>query len=90
MNNNSQKLLSYSGGEFSSVEEAYNVIETANKYLIANDPHSPSPYLVRRAMDWRKKSLYGVLMELFTTTSKPQEIFTLLGLSHLDKNKSDN
>ena len=90
MNNNSQKLLSYSGGEFSSVEEAYNVIETANKYLIANDPKSPSPYLVRRAMDWRKKSLYGVLMELFTTTSKPQEIFTLLGLSHLDKNKSDN
>lgn len=90
MNNNNQKILSYSGGEFSSIEEAYKVIEMANRYLIANDSHSPAPYLVRRAIEWRKKSLYGVLMELFTTTSKPQEIFTLLGLSHLDKNKSDN
>jgi type VI secretion system protein ImpA len=76
---------SYSGGEISSCEEAYQLITKANSYLIKNDPHSPSPYLVRRALEWRKKSLYGVLMELFTTTSKPQEIFTLLGLSSEDK-----
>ncbi|APJ03195.1 type VI secretion system ImpA family N-terminal domain-containing protein [Silvanigrella aquatica] len=76
----------YSSGEFSSCEEAYKLIAAANQYLLKHDPHSPSPFLIRRGLEWRKKSLYGVLMELFTTTSKPQEIFTLLGLSY-DDNK---
>ena len=79
----------YSGGDISSCEEAYRLITKANSYLIKNDPHSPSPYLVRRALEWRKKSLYGVLMELFTTTSKPQEIFTLLGLSSADRDNEE-
>ena len=74
-----------STGHFASCDEAYKLIEMANSYLLKNDPHSPSPYLIRRALEWRKKSLYGVFMELFTTTSKPQEIFTLLGLSHSDE-----
>ena len=86
--NNSNSFVANS--KVSSIEEAYKTIEMANKFLLENDPHSPSPYMIRRALDWRKKSLYGVLMELFTTTSKPQEIFTLLGLTHLDKNNLEN
>lgn len=70
-----------------SIQAAYDLIAKANEFLLQNDPHSPSPYLIRRALDWRKKSLYSVLMELFSSTSKPQEIFALLGLSHFDKNK---
>lgn len=82
-NRESSKHL-YLDGNVSSNEEAYQLINKANSYLLKNDPHSPSPYLIRRALEWRKKSLYGVLIELFTTTSKPQEIFTLLGLSRAD------
>ncbi|WGL59203.1 type VI secretion system ImpA family N-terminal domain-containing protein [Pigmentibacter sp. JX0631] len=70
-----------------TIQEAYNAIEKANEFLLKNDPHSPSPYLIRRALEWRKKSLYSVLLELFSSTTKPQEIFSLLGLSHLDKSK---
>ncbi len=70
-----------------SIQEAYDAIAKANEFLLKNDPHSPSPYLIRRALDWRNKSLYSVLIELFSSTSKPQEIFSLLGLSHLDKSK---
>lgn len=70
-----------------TIQEAYDAIAKANEFLLKNDPHSPSPYLIRRALDWRKKSLYSVFIELFSSTSKPQEIFSLLGLSHLDKNK---
>jgi type VI secretion system protein ImpA len=88
-NKKSMHYQDYSGGEFSSCDEAYQLISKANQFLLLNDPHSPSPYLIRRALEWRKKSLYGVLMELFTTTSKPQEIFTLLGLSHSDKKGSE-
>ncbi|KAB8031910.1 ImpA family type VI secretion system protein [Fluviispira multicolorata] len=71
-----------------SIEMAYSMIEKANLYLLKNNSHSPSPYLIRRALEWQKKSLYEVFIELFTTTSKPSEIFTLLGLSKADaKNK---
>ncbi|KAB8039585.1 hypothetical protein GCL60_04825 [Silvanigrella paludirubra] len=80
--------INFDSNHVNSVEQAYKVIEAANKFLLMNDPHSPSPYLIRRGLDWRKKSLYEVLMELFSTTSNPQEIFTLLGLSHLD-NKNE-
>ncbi len=81
-------VLNFEVNQINSVEQAYKVIEAANKFLLINDPHSPSPYLIRRGLDWRKKSLFEVLMELFSTTSNPQEIFTLLGLSHLD-NKNE-
>lgn len=76
-------------GEFSSVEEAYNLISQANAYLLKHDFHSPSPYLMRRALEWRKKSLYEVFVDLFSTTTNPQEIFTLLGLTHLDEKEFD-
>ncbi len=78
-----------SSGEFSSVEDAYNLISQANTYLLKHDFHSPSPYLMRRALEWRKKSLYEVFVDLFSTTSNPQEIFTLLGLTHLDEKEFD-
>lgn len=87
-NMNDKKFdITSNSGQFSSPEEAYRIIAQANQYLLGSDPHSPSPYLIRRALELRKKSLYGVLMELFTTTSKPQEIFTLLGLSRSDESK---
>ncbi|WP_186645850.1 type VI secretion system protein TssA [Fluviispira vulneris] len=68
-----------------SIETAYSLIEKANVYLLKHNSHSPSPFLIRRALEWQKKSLYEVFMELFATTSKPSEIFTLLGLSKTDK-----
>ncbi|BBH52465.1 ImpA family type VI secretion system protein [Fluviispira sanaruensis] len=68
-----------------SIEDAYALIEKANLYLLKHNSHSPSPFLIRRALEWQKKSLYEVFMELFATTSKPSEIFTLLGLSKTDK-----
>jgi type VI secretion system protein ImpA len=73
-----------------SCQEAYELIAQANSYLLKQDSHSPCPYLIRRALTWRKKSLYNILMELFTTTSKPQEIFTLLGLSFSDHVDEEN
>ncbi|WP_158997005.1 type VI secretion system protein TssA [Pigmentibacter ruber] len=86
-NNGDSSMTFLNSNSLNTVQEAYNAIEKANEFLLKNDPHSPSPYLIRRALDWRKKSLYSVLIELFSSTTKPQEIFSLLGLSHFDKSK---
>ena len=86
-NNGEFGMTFLNSNSVNTVQEAYNMIEKSNDFLMKNDPHSPSPYLIRRALEWRKKSLYSVLLELFSSTTKPQEIFSLLGLSHLDKSK---
>jgi type VI secretion system ImpA family protein len=72
------------GGQIASSKEAYRLIQMANQYLLKHDPHSPCPFLVRRALSWRNKSLYELYLELFQSIEKPGDLFELLGLTDTD------
>ena len=51
-------------GPISNRNDAYERLEEAAAWLMANEPHSPTPYLIQRAVSWRDKSLVELLSEL--------------------------
>jgi type VI secretion system ImpA family protein len=58
--------------------EAYYLLEEAADYLARTEPHSPTPYLVRRAIAWGSMSLEQLLPEMIRNGNELQEIFRLL------------
>jgi type VI secretion system ImpA family protein len=67
-------------GAIRSREEAYLRLSEAAEYLARTEPHSPAPYLVRRAVAWGSLSLSELLPELVRGDSELAEIFRLLRL----------
>ena len=67
-------------GEITSRGEAYQRLREASDYLLRTEPHSPVPYLVRRAIAWGNLTLAELLEELLTKNADLQTIYTLLGL----------
>ena len=55
----------------------YLLAEAAD-YLARTEPHSPTPYLVRRAIAWGSMSLEQLLPEMIRNGNELQEIFRLL------------
>ena len=58
--------------------EAYRRLSEAAEYLARTEPHSPTPYLVRRAIAWGSMRLEDLLPELLHNSSELAEIFRLL------------
>lgn len=63
-----------------SREEAYASLERATEFLLRLEPHSPVPYLVRRAIDWGRLNTVELYQELFVRMNGQISIFDLLGL----------
>ncbi|KJS36283.1 MAG: hypothetical protein VR70_14150 [Rhodospirillaceae bacterium BRH_c57] len=63
-----------------SRQEAYSLLQAAANYLQATEPHSPTPYLVRRAVRWGGMSLNELLSELGQDSSNMDGVFKLLRL----------
>jgi type VI secretion system protein ImpA len=63
-----------------SREQAYELLELAADYLQSVEPHSPTPYLVRRAVSWGDKSLIGVLQEFLEDPKQVEWIADVLGI----------
>ncbi len=63
-----------------SREEAYADLERAAEFLLRLEPHSPVPYLVRRAIDWGRLNTVELYQELFVRMNGQISIFDLLGL----------
>lgn len=61
--------------------EAYRRLAEAADYLLRTEPHSPTPYLVRRAVEWGGMSLHEVLQQIVRNDGEMQEITSLLRLS---------
>lgn len=59
--------------------EAYRVLEQAAEFLLREEPHSPVPYLVKRAVHWGGLSLSELYEELFSIAD-PKSVFRLLGI----------
>ncbi|MFO0575164.1 MAG: type VI secretion system protein TssA [Polyangia bacterium] len=67
-------------GPIRSRAEAYQRLTEAAEFLLATEPHSPVPYLVRRAVSWGGMSLGQLLDELVQEDSDRRAIFTLLAM----------
>ncbi|MCP4113402.1 MAG: type VI secretion system protein TssA [Desulfobacteraceae bacterium] len=60
--------------------EAYRILSAVADYLLIHEPHSPTPYLVKRAVSWGNKSLTELLHELVADEHDLSQILRLLGL----------
>jgi type VI secretion system protein ImpA len=66
-------------GPIRSRDEAYRRLGEVAEYLFRTEPHSPTPYLVQRAVAWGRMPLHELLPELARRGDLAQ-LFELLGL----------
>jgi predicted component of type VI protein secretion system len=67
-------------GSVLSRSEAYQRLIEAADFLLRTEPHSPVPYLVRRAVSWGNLSLADLLQELLQKNADLPTLYTLLGI----------
>ncbi len=68
-------------GPITSREEAYRVLEAAAEFLQRTEPHSPTPYLVKRAVAWGQMSLADLMQEIVREEGDLSRYFSLLGIN---------
>ncbi|MBU2510643.1 type VI secretion system protein TssA [bacterium] len=76
----SKTLQFDSGHQIKSREEAFFLLAEIAEYLTDIDPHSPVPYLVKRAVSWGSMSLSELLTELLKDGQNLQQVYSLLGI----------
>jgi type VI secretion system protein ImpA len=65
---------------WSSREEAYQTLEELADYLGRIEPHSPTPYLIRRAVNWGRMPLPELMAEIVREEGDLNRLISLLGL----------
>jgi len=60
--------------------EAYATLEALADYLSAVEPHSPTPFLIRRAVNWGRMSLPEVIAEIIREEGDVSRLFNVLGI----------
>jgi type VI secretion system protein ImpA len=65
--------------------EAYWRLTEAAEYLLRTEPHSPTPYLVKRAVEWGSMSLFEVFQQIIRNEGEMQEINRLLRLTNKEE-----
>jgi type VI secretion system protein ImpA len=68
-------------GMIDSRETAYRLLETVASYLIKMEPHSPTPYLIARAISWGRMPLPELMNEILREDGDLNHLFTLLRLN---------
>lgn len=67
-------------GRIESRAHAYRLIEMVAGYLEENEPHSPTPYLLKRAVSWGQMPLADLMREIVRTEGDLTRYLALLGL----------
>jgi type VI secretion system protein ImpA len=67
-------------GRIESRTHAYRLIEVVARYLEENEPHSPTPYLLKRAVSWGQMPLAELMREIVRTEGDLTRYLALLGL----------
>ncbi|SDD61751.1 type VI secretion system protein TssA [Paraburkholderia lycopersici] len=60
--------------------QAYQLLELVAGYLAEHEPHSPTPYLLRRAVSWGEMSLPELMREVVRTEGDMSRFYAMLGL----------
>lgn len=68
------------GAPLTERERAYRMLEEIAGYLAHIEPHSPVPYLLRRAVAWGGLNTAELYRELFVVGNAQINLFELLGL----------
>jgi type VI secretion system protein ImpA len=63
-------------------EQAYHLILEVAEFLARTEPHSPTPYLLRRAYSWGMMPLHELLSEMTRGRNDLAALFELLGMQH--------
>lgn len=71
----------YGHGPIRDRADAYARLAEAADYLMHLEPHSPSPYLVQRAVEWGNLNTAELYHEVFVKFSGQLSIFELLGIA---------
>lgn len=71
----------WTSGPIRSRAEAYRRLSEAADYLLRTEPHSPTPYLVKRAVEWGTMSLPELLQQIVRNEGEMNEIDRLLRLT---------
>lgn len=74
-------------GRIRTRAEAYQMLSEAADFLARTEPHSPTSYLVRRAIVWGSLTLEELLPELVRNQSELSEIYRLLNVRPADSGK---
>lgn len=74
-------IYGFGAGPIRNRAHAYQMLADAAEYLARTEPHSPTPYLVRRAVSWGAMPLDTVLSELVRNQTELSEIYRLLDIS---------
>jgi type VI secretion system ImpA family protein len=67
-------------GPITSRAQAYRMLDQAADYLLRAEPHSPAPYLVKRAVTWGRMPLQDLLTELLQDGTDRFQLYKLLGM----------
>lgn len=68
------------GGAPASREDAYRQLALIADYLARTEPHSPVPYVIRRAVEWGNQPLGELLDELISADAESRRLWKLLGV----------
>jgi type VI secretion system ImpA family protein len=61
-------------------EQAYQLLHEIADFLVENDPHSPTPYLIRRAANWGDMQFDALITELVRDREGLSDLAQLLDL----------
>ena len=71
----------WTNGPIRNRTDAYRRLSEAADYLLRTEPHSPTPYLVKRAVEWGNMSLPELLQQIVRNEGELSEIDRLLRLT---------
>ncbi|RMF32872.1 MAG: type VI secretion system protein TssA [Chlorobiota bacterium] len=69
-------------------EDAYRALERIADFLGKIEPHSPVPYLLRRAIKWGRMTAQELLQELYENAPDVAQLYRLLGLQPPEESES--
>jgi type VI secretion system protein ImpA len=68
-------------GPIRTRDDAYRMLEAAATFLQRTEPHSPTPYLVKRAVAWGQLSLPDLMEEVLREEGDLGRFFSMLGVN---------
>lgn len=74
-----------SGGPIASREDAYRRLAEIADYLMRTEPHSPTPYVLRRLYAWGRMPLHQLLLDM---AQGRNDLATIIDLISLNENES--
>jgi type VI secretion system protein ImpA len=66
----------------SSREQAFSLLNTVADYFASSEPHSPLPYVLRRAVRWGRLPLHELIPELIQDEHSRDGVFQLTGIDN--------